>query len=88
MTKTFNMEILQKSLENMGFKTIEWEEGWEIEDTFKARMTTNRGDITVTASRGEIVQIVKPNGTRKYYYECTNAQIAQYVRQTMSYYVK
>lgn len=76
------MEKYMKALENLGLTITE-----KNDRTFTAEIETPSGKLEVFCGDNGCAKICKPNGTHKWLYEKSPAQIRQAVNQSLEFWM-
>lgn len=83
---TYETERMAKALENMGFTIKEITTAPGNTGLVLASIETPRDNLEICWGTNGAAVITKPNGTRKWYYEKSIAQICRALQQTLDFY--
>ena len=69
-----------------GLTVINEEKAWNGMPCYEAETETPRGVLHIYCGENGTARIDKPNGTHKWYYENTPAQLAATIKRTLEFY--
>ena len=82
------LEMYEKAIKGYGFEVIDRGETTLGTKFFRAHLqVTEYKDMTITCAENGNIHVIKPNGSRKTYYEKTPGQLHAIVRQTIDFYI-